>query len=82
MRKKPSKQSANKLSFRLSPEYAEVVEKLAAEAGVNPNTFGRVATMAMAVSRFHDLVGKMGRIEDELIRLRKDFNDAVVGEVE
>lgn len=68
---------ADKLTFRLWSPYTEKVLQSANAAGLSPNQFGRLATMAMADSGLLQLTEKLARIEDEMIRLRKDFNDAV-----
>lgn len=78
--RKPANAQAEKLTFRLAPRYAEKVVEAAKAAGVTPNQFGRIATMAVAQNGFLALSDRLGLIEEELIRLRKDFNDAVVEE--
>ena len=66
-----------KITFRLWPPYTAWVSEQARLARLKPNQFARVATMAAADGGLLDLSGRLGRIEDELLRLRKDFNDAV-----
>lgn len=75
--KKTIHEQSEKLTFRLSPRYAEKVFRVSKAAGITPNQFGRVATMAMAENRFLELAEKMERMEGELSSLRQDFNDAV-----
>lgn len=67
----------SKITFRLFPPYTEKVAMQATSAKVNPNQFARIATMAVADGGLLDLSQRMQRIEDELIRLRRDFNQAV-----
>lgn len=76
--RKNSKEQAEKLTFRLAPAYAEKVYEAATAAGVSPNQFGRIATMAIAQNGFLGLSRRLAFVEEELIRLRKDFNDAAV----
>lgn len=82
MKKKVRPQQAEKLTFRLTPEYAELVYKLADSSGLTPNQVGRMATMFMVRNRFHEFPEKFARIEDAVIRLTRDFNEAVVREGE
>lgn len=78
MPKQPTnKREVEKISFRLFPPYTEKVACQALNAKVNPNQFARIATMAVADGGLLDLSTRMQRIEDELIRLRRDFNCAV-----
>ena len=76
-RKTNARPQADKLTFRLWSPYSDKVLRKAKSAGLSPNQFGRLATMAMADSELLQLSERMGRIENEMIRLRKDFNDAV-----
>ena len=71
---------AEKLTFRLAPQYAEKVYRMAEEADITPNQLGRIATMAVVNNGFLELSEKMARMEDQLIRLRQDFNDVVIEE--
>lgn len=66
-----------KITFRLWPPYTERVAEQARAARLKPNQFARLATMSIADSGLLSLSIQLGRIEDELIRLRKDFNNAV-----
>ena len=66
-----------KLTFRLAPRYAARVVEVANAAGISPNQFGRIATMAVAQNGFLGLSESQARIEEQLIRLRKDFNEAI-----
>jgi uncharacterized protein (DUF1778 family) len=74
--KKSEMERAEKLTFRLAPRYAEKVMEAAKSAGVSPNQFGRIATMAVAQNGFLSLSERLVSIEEELIRLRRDFNEA------
>lgn len=65
-----------KLTFRLFPPYTEIVTEAARHVRLSPNEFGRVATMAAADSGLLGVHERLGKIEDELKRLRKDFNNA------
>ena len=76
-KRKPPEQQVEKLSFRLWPPYTDKVYQIAQAIGITPNQFGRVATMTVADQGLLELPERLARIEDELIRLRKDFNEAV-----
>lgn len=71
---------ADKLTFRLWSPYSDKVLQRANAAGLSPNQYGRLATMAMADAGLLQLAEKLGRLENEMIRLRRDFNDAVTTE--
>jgi len=71
---------ADKLTFRLWAPYSDKVLRRANAVGLSPNQYGRIATMAMADSGLLQLTERLGRIESEMIRLRRDFNDAVANE--
>ena len=68
---------AEKLSFRLSPRYAEKVAEASQAANVSPNQFARIATMIVAQNGLVGLSGEVGLMHEALIRLRDDFNRAV-----
>ncbi len=80
-RPKPAASGANdevdKISFRLFSPYTALVAEHSKAAKLSPNQYARLATMALADSDLLDLRGCVTRIEDQLIRLRKDFNDAL-----
>ena len=65
------------LSFRLWEPYSNRVLEQSKAAGIKPTQFARLATMAMVDSGLLAVSERLRRIEDELIRLRKDFNEAV-----
>ena len=71
---------ADKLTFRLWSPYSDKVLQRASAAGLSPNQYGRLATMAMVDAGLLQLADKIGRLENEMIRLRRDFNDAVACE--
>ncbi len=75
--KKSPKEEIEKLTFRLWPPYTVRVAEQAKAVRLTPNQFARVATMALADSGLLELNDRVRRIEDELIRLRRDFNEAV-----
>jgi hypothetical protein len=50
---------------------------MAEAARLKPNQFARLATISVADGGLLNVAARMERIEDELIRLRKDFNAAV-----
>jgi len=77
---KKYKDEVDKITFRLWPPYTGRIAELAALANLKPNQFARMATMAVSDGGLLDLSGRMKRIEEELIRLRRDFNDAVSDE--
>ncbi len=80
VRKRNPSSHADKLTFRLWSPYSDKVLRSAKAAGMSPNQFGRLATMSMADSGLLQITERLGRIENEMIRLRRDFNDAVVDE--
>jgi len=89
VRKKSPREQAEKLSFRLTKEYADLVYQVAEASGLTPNQVGRMATMFMVRNRFHEYPEKFVRVEashnklvDAVIRLTKDFNEAVYREGE
>jgi ABC-type branched-subunit amino acid transport system ATPase component len=68
-----------KITFRLFPPYTEKVAQQAGQARLSPNQFARIATMAMADGELLNLSDKLGRVECELRRLRRDlFADEIV----
>jgi len=68
-----------KITFRLFPPYTERVARQAAQARLTPNQFARLATMAMTDGELLNICGKLGRIETELKRLRRDlFADEIL----
>lgn len=77
MSNQQKKGKATQLSFRLWDPYSERVVKQAKAAGIKPTQLARIATMVMVDSGLFSQKERLQRIEDELIRLRKDFNDAV-----
>lgn len=79
-RKSALRTEIDKITFRLFPPYTERIAEQAKVARLNPNQFARVATMAVADGGLLDLSNRLQRIEDELIRLRRDFNDAIDGQ--
>jgi multidrug resistance efflux pump len=79
-KKKAPAEQVEKLTFRLWPPYTEKVFRSAQAVGISPNQFGRVATMTVADQGLLELPERLARIENELIRLRKDFNEAVRNE--
>ena len=64
-------------AFRTWSPYIERVTQTAEYAKLTPNQLARVATMFFVDSGVLELRDSMRRIEDELIRLRRDFNDAI-----
>ena len=67
---------AAKISFRLPSPYPRKLARTSDAMGLSPNQLSKTATMAFAdgLLEFNE---RMKRIEDELQRLRRDFNDAV-----
>ena len=77
-RKRSPREQAEQLTFRLAPQYAEKVYRMSEAAGISPNQFGRIATMAVANNGFLELSQKMARMEDQLIRFRQEFKEVVI----
>ncbi len=69
---------ATKITFRLFPPYTQRVAEQAEAAKLKVNQYARIATMALADGGLLNLSERMQRIEDELIHLRLDFEQAVV----
>ena len=83
MTNKPKpKEAAKKITFRLFPPYTERVAEQAAASKIKVNQFARIATMAMADGGLLNLSERMQRVEDEIIHLRLDFEQAVLGTFE
>ncbi len=80
--RKSPQTAVEKISFRLFPPYTERIVEQATLAKVNPNQLARIATMAAADGGLLNLSERLQRIEDELIRLRRDFNQAIIVESE
>ena len=76
MESKQKKKQAKQLSFRLWEPYSEWVVDHAKAAGIKPTQLARLATMAMVDTGMLMYSQRLERIENELIRLRKDLNDA------
>ena len=68
---------SDKITFRLWPPYTKRIQEMAEAARLKPNQFARLATISVADGGLLNVAARMERIEDELIRLRKDFNAAV-----
>lgn len=88
MKKRSVIEQAKRLTFRLDDELASGVAELAEATGIAPNLLGRMAVIVFVKNRLHELPERMYRIEsttnqlnESVIRLIKDFNDAVVDEV-
>lgn len=73
-------EKARQIAFRLAPNYAAKVAEAARAAGISPNQFSRVATMAYTNNSFLDLSARMARIEDELVRIRRDMMEISLDE--
>ncbi|MCA9139391.1 MAG: hypothetical protein KDB00_21600 [Planctomycetales bacterium] len=78
--KKSKSEKAQFIAFRLSRAYAEKLASLAEAANLTPNQISRIATMHMVNNGLLSLSERIEFVSDELIRLRRDFNDAVVNE--
>lgn len=64
-------------AFRSPEPYPSLIAEKAKAAKLKPNAFVRVAAHFFADMGLFDIHGKLSKIENELIRLRKDFNDAL-----
>jgi len=87
VKKKTAREQAAKLTFRLDEEYAGLVAQLSETTGIAPNLLGRMAIVLMVKNRLHEFPERLKRVEDcserlndSVIRLIKDFNDAVYEE--
>lgn len=76
-RKRSVKEQAEKLSFRLAPQYAEKLARVSEEAGLTPNQLGRIATMQLVNSESLKVAERIARLEDSLLRFRAEFQAAV-----
>lgn len=80
-RKKPKKrttpESIEKVTTRLFPPYSERVAEHLQAAGVTPSQFTRQAIMLVIDGGLIHANQRLARIEEQLIRLRKDFNEAI-----
>ena len=68
------------MNLRLFPPYSIKVADRVKAARTEPTKWGRMAIMSAVDNGLFGLTEKLTRIEDELIRLRRDFNDAVQSE--
>ena len=68
---------SEKITFRLWPPYTDRIQEMADAARLKPNQFARLATISVADGGLLNVAARMERIENELVRLRKDFNAAV-----
>ena len=73
--KKSPEEQAERVSFRLDDLSAEKVAKAAKAEGISPHVYSRIATRAFVNHSFLDLAGRMARIEDQLIRVRKELSE-------
>lgn len=82
MPRKPTQKNlaeqCEKVTVRFAPSQAARIAEQCRLAGLRPAQYVRVAAFGFTEHRHLDLIAKLGRVEDELIRLRRDFNDAVV----
>lgn len=66
-----------KITFRVFQPYGERVAACARDARLSPNQLARIATMSLVDSGLLNLNEKIGSIEQELKRLRREiFPDA------
>ena len=78
MKKGTKKTEIDKITFRVWPPYTKRIMEMAKLSNLKPNQFARIATLAFSDSGILDLNRRMKRLEKELVRFRRDFNDAVV----
>lgn len=77
MKKGAEKTEIDKITFRVWPPYTKRIMETAKLSNLKPNQFARIATLAFSDSGLLDLNRRMKRLEKELVRFRKDFNEAV-----
>ncbi len=74
-------EQCEKITSRFAKSQAEKMAAQCEASGIKPSQYLRLAGMAFTDFRFLDLIGRMQRVEDEILRLRDDFNEAVQPEV-
>lgn len=80
MSQKSDEEKAQTIAFRLAADYAKIVARAARAAGVKPNQYARIVTIAVAQNRLLDLSARTARIEDGVIRIRKELGELIVDE--
>jgi hypothetical protein len=66
-----------KITFRLFAPYGRKLLEIAQAAGVGHNHFARIATMAAVDQELFGNHEKLKRIEEALLRLQMEFNEAL-----
>lgn len=75
--KKANLEERDRLTFRLKAPYQRLVAERAKAVGMSPHQFGKFATMVVADHEMLELKRDLQLIRDELIRIRKDLNEAL-----
>lgn len=71
-------EQASKVTVRFPAEVAEAIAEESIKAGIKPSVYVRIATTGFTKHKHLDLMSKLMMAYDELIRLRRDFNDALI----
>ena len=72
-------EQCKKVTIRFSDGDAEKIATECLRNGIKPSLYVRIATNGFTNHRYLDLFTKTQTVLDETIRLRRDFNDALVG---
>lgn len=70
-------EQCERITSRFDKHYARKLAEQCARNGMKPAQLVRFAAMVLIDFSALDLVSKVQRVEDEMIRFRRDFNDAV-----
>lgn len=73
-------EQCEKITIRFARPQAEKIAAECEKSGVRPGQYLRMAGIAFSDHRYLDLKTMMQLVIDETIRLRRDFNDAVIDE--
>lgn len=73
-------EQCEKITSRFAKSQAEKMAAQCEATGIRPSQYLRLAGMAFTDFQFLDLVGKLSSLEQEMKRLRNDFNAAVIQE--
>ncbi|QDV73197.1 hypothetical protein [Botrimarina mediterranea] len=75
---KPLLEQCKKVTIRFTDGQAEKIAVECLKSGIKPSAFLRLASVAFVDHKMLDLKSTQQTVLDELIRLRRDFSDALV----
>lgn len=71
-------EQCEKITIRFARPQAEKIAQQCEQTGIKPSQYVRMAGIAFTDHKYLDLKSMLQMVVDETIRLRRDFNDAVV----